>query len=318
MAEASDERIAQGRGRAARGHSARHQGPVLHRGRRLDRRAPTSSKSFKPPYESTVTQQSLERRRGDARQAQHGRVRHGLVERDERLRPRRVALAAPRLERRRRRRRAPSRARISCRAAPRAARRRRSRRGSASARRRPTPAARSASRRRSRARSASSRPTGAARAGASSPSRRPSTRPGRSPARCATPPSCCARWPGHDPKDTTSADMPVPDFEAAVVARRQGPEDRHSEGIPHRRHAGGDRDALAAGRRVAAGAGRRDRRGLAAAHEIRAAGLLHRGAGRGLLEPRPLRRRPLRPARARPGHRRACTRRPAPKASAAR
>jgi aspartyl-tRNA(Asn)/glutamyl-tRNA(Gln) amidotransferase subunit A len=30
---------------------------------------------------------------------------------------------------------------------------------------------------------------------------------------CATPRSCCRRW-GHDPKDSTSADLPVPDFEA--------------------------------------------------------------------------------------------------------
>ena len=42
---------------------------------------------FKPEYESTVTRQSLARRRGDAGQAQHGRVRHGLVERDLVLRP---------------------------------------------------------------------------------------------------------------------------------------------------------------------------------------------------------------------------------------
>ena len=53
---------------------------------------------FKPPYESTVTAQSLARRRGDARQAQHGRVRDGLVERDVLLRPRRLALAAAQLE----------------------------------------------------------------------------------------------------------------------------------------------------------------------------------------------------------------------------
>ena len=37
---------------------------------------------FVPPYESTVTRQSLARRRGDARQAQPRRIRHGLVERD--------------------------------------------------------------------------------------------------------------------------------------------------------------------------------------------------------------------------------------------
>ena len=66
---------------------------------------------------------------------------------------------------------------------------------SAWARPAPIPAARSASRRRSPASSASSRPTAAARAGASWRSRPRSIRPGRSPARCATPRSCCARWP---------------------------------------------------------------------------------------------------------------------------
>ena len=44
-------------------------------------------KGFKPPYESTVTAQSAQGGGGDARQAQHGRVRDGLVERDQRLRP---------------------------------------------------------------------------------------------------------------------------------------------------------------------------------------------------------------------------------------
>ena len=51
------------------------------------RRARKILDEFVPPYESTVTAQSLARRRGDARQAQHGRVRHGLVERDLVLRP---------------------------------------------------------------------------------------------------------------------------------------------------------------------------------------------------------------------------------------
>ena len=56
-------------------------------------------KSFEPPYESTVTRNLWRRRRGDARQAQHGRVRHGLVERDQRLRAGGLALAAQGLER---------------------------------------------------------------------------------------------------------------------------------------------------------------------------------------------------------------------------
>ena len=131
-----------------------------------------------------------------------------------------------------------SRARISCRAARPAARRRRWRRGCASAPPRPTPAAPSASRRPSPAPSASSRPTGAARAGASSPSRPPSTRPGRSRGRCATAPSCSRSMAGHDPKDTTSADLPVPDFEAAVSRGVKGLKIGIPEGIPARRHAG--------------------------------------------------------------------------------
>jgi hypothetical protein len=42
---------------------------------------------FKPAYESTVTAQLWRDGRGDAGQAEHGRVRHGLVERDLLLRP---------------------------------------------------------------------------------------------------------------------------------------------------------------------------------------------------------------------------------------
>ena len=78
------------------------------------------------------------RGRGRARQAQHGRVRHGLVEREQRARAGAQPLGAG------------SRAR----AARRAARRRRSRRRCAPARSAPTPAARSASPPRSAASSA--------------------------------------------------------------------------------------------------------------------------------------------------------------------
>ena len=81
-----------------------------------------------------------------------------------------------------------------CRAAPRAARPRPWPPTCASPPPPPTPAARSASRRPSPAPSASSRPTGAARAGASSRSPPRSTRRGRSPRPCAMRPSCCATW----------------------------------------------------------------------------------------------------------------------------
>ena len=69
---------------------------------------------------------------------------------------------------------------------------------------------------------------------------------------------------------------------------REGHEDRHSEGIPPRRHAGGNRKALERGRGLAEGGRRRTGRRVAAAHQIRAAGLLHRGAGGGLVQPRAL------------------------------
>ena len=50
----------------------------------------------------------------------------------------------------------------------------------------------------------------------------------------------------HDPKDTTSVDTPVPDYEAALGEGRQGPARRRAEGIPRRGHVEGDRRALAA------------------------------------------------------------------------
>ena len=93
---------------------------------------------------------------------------------------------------------------------------------------------------------------------------------------------------GHDPKDTTSVDIAGAGLRGGGRQVDQGHEDRHPEGIPHRRHAGGDREAVAAGRGMAEGRRRRDRRGVAAAHQIRAAGLLHRGAGGGLVQPRAL------------------------------
>ena len=97
---------------------------------------------------------------------------------------------------------------------------------------------------------------------------------------------------------------------------REGHEDRHSQGVPPRRHAGRDRKALERGRRLAEGRRRRTGRGVAAAHQIRAAGLLHRGAGGSLVESRALRRRALRPSRAGRAPLARCTRTPAPKALA--
>ena len=135
-----------------------------------------------------------------------------------------------------------------------------------------------------RHRRASSRPTAAARAGASSPSPPRSIRPGRSRAPCATARSCCARWPAHDPKDSTCVDAPVPDYEAAVGALGQGPDDRHSAGISARRH--DRRRSRRCGGAASTGcsaAGAKVVDDLAAQHAPRAARLLHRRAGRGLV-----------------------------------
>jgi aspartyl-tRNA(Asn)/glutamyl-tRNA(Gln) amidotransferase subunit A len=100
----------------------------------------------------------------------------------------------------------------------------------------PTPAARSASRRRSPASSASSRPMAAARAGASWRSPPRSIRPGRSPhgARRAI---LLRSMAGHDPKDSTSADVPVPDYEAAMARGVKGmrigiPREYRIDGMP--------------------------------------------------------------------------------------
>ena len=63
---------------------------------------------------------------------------------------------------------------------------------------------------------------------------------------------------------------------------------------------------------------RRAGRDQPAAYQIRAAGLLHHRPGRGVVEPRALRRRALRPARRGRQTSTRCTRRPAPPASAPR
>ncbi len=68
---------------------------------------------------------------------------------------------------------------------------------------------------------------------------------------------------GHDPKDTTCVDLPVPDYEAALGKSVNG----MKIGIPKEyrvpRHGAGDRQAVGAGRAVAQGCGRRNRRSLA-------------------------------------------------------
>ena len=93
---------------------------------------------------------------------------------------------------------------------------------------------------------------------------------------------------GHDPKDTTSVDAPVPDYEKAVGASIKG----KVIGIPKEYRLDGMSAEIAAlvgpGRRLAARGGRRNPRDFAAAYPPCAAGLLHRRAGRSLVQPRAL------------------------------
>jgi aspartyl-tRNA(Asn)/glutamyl-tRNA(Gln) amidotransferase subunit A len=109
---------------------------------------------------------------------------------------------------------------------------------------------------------------------------------------------------GHDPKDSTSADLPVPDFEAMLTGDIRGktigiPKEYRMDGMP------GEIEALwTRGAEMLRDAGAKIVDISPAAHEIRAAGLLRHRAGRGVLEPRALRRGALRaPRDARAGRR---------------
>ena len=84
---------------------------------------------------------------------------------------------------------------------------------------------------------------------------------------------------------------------AGAPRRREGPAARRAEGIFHRGHRPRGREGGARGDRRIQEPGRGDRRGLAAAHEVRGRGLLHHRHGGMLGEPRALRRRALRQAR---------------------
>ena len=93
---------------------------------------------------------------------------------------------------------------------------------------------------------------------------------------------------GYDPKDTTSVDRAVPDYEAAIGRSVKGmkigiPKEYRLDGM-----AGRDRRLWEQGIDWLRKARRRDRRCLAAAHQIRAAGLLHRGARGSLVQSRAL------------------------------
>ena len=102
---------------------------------------------------------------------------------------------------------------------------------------------------------------------------------------------------GHDPSDSTSVDEPIPDYlgdarhAARIAADRRRPRVLRRRARPRgrRRHPGGDQ-GLREGRGD-------DQGGLAAALQLRRPGLLHRRAGRMLQQPGPLRRHDLRPPR---------------------
>ncbi len=276
-ADAADRGAGGGRAEAAVRHSARHQGSVRDRGRR-HHRGLEHPEGLQADLRKHRLRQSEGGGRGDARQAQHGRVRHGLVERDQRLWPGHIALggattaAMPRLTP----------------ADRRAVRRRRSLRDWRRASPAPTPAARSASPRPSPALAASSRPTAAARAGASSPSPPRSTRPGRWRATVRDCAIMLEAMAGFDPKDATSLEPAGAAVGSGPVQRPSRQEGRHSQGISHRRRSGRDQRDLGPGHRVAEGRGRGSGRDQPAAHQICAADLLHHRPGRGLVEPRPL------------------------------
>ena len=277
--------------------------------RRASRRPPArrSSSGFNPPYDGTVVGAAQGGGRGAPRQGGHGRVRHGLVQREHPLRARAQPLGPHARARRlvgRQRRRGGGRA-------------------SASARWAPTPAAPSGSPPRSAASPASSPPTAASAATAWWPSPRRSIRSGRS-----------ARTAARLRADAGSHRRPRP-------ARRHQRRRRRCRitstgvrrrlkglrlGVPARilrRRASTrevERAVRAAHRSSSRSSARRSRRSRCRTPSYAHRRLLHRGHRRGLLQPRALRRRALRPARqGRPGPRSDdVPHAPAPKASAPR
>ena len=144
-------------------------------------------------------------------------------------------------------------------------------------------------RRRSPASSASSRPMGGARAGASSPSPRRWTRPGRWRARSRTARSCCGSMAGFDPKDSTSRRPAGAGFRRrlrAAACKGCGSACRASTAPTACR-----RRSRRSGSRAWPGCATQGAEtvDVSLPHtKYGARHLLHRGAGRGLLQPRPL------------------------------
>ena len=93
---------------------------------------------------------------------------------------------------------------------------------------------------------------------------------------------------GFDPKDSTSLDLPVPQWEAGLSSDLKGkrvgiPREYRIDGVPAEIDALWDQGIeWLQGRRREAG------RDQPAAHQIRAADLLHHRAGRSVVQPRPL------------------------------
>ena len=93
MAKASDERLAKGEGGPLEGIPLGIKDLFATEGVHTQAGSHVLD-GFKPRYEFDRVGQSVGRRRGHAGQAQHGRVRHGLVQRDVLLRPGRQSVAA--------------------------------------------------------------------------------------------------------------------------------------------------------------------------------------------------------------------------------
>ena len=90
---------------------------------------------------------------------------------------------------------------------------------------------------------------------------------------------------GRDPMDSTSADVPVPDYVAELEKPVRGlkigvAKEYLGEGLDKE-----VRSAIEAAIQKLAQAGLRDRGSFAAAHQVCDSGLLHRGHGRGVVEP---------------------------------
>ncbi len=93
---------------------------------------------------------------------------------------------------------------------------------------------------------------------------------------------------GRDPMDSTSADVPVPDYVAELEKPVRGlkigvAKEYLGEGLDKE-----VRSAIEAAIQKLAQQGLRDRGSVAATHQVRDSGLLHRGHGGGIVEPGPL------------------------------